>query len=87
MHLTFTPGRLDVDGTQQDVGHGHAAVDANYQADPTTVAFNPAYLADGVASVTSSQVVIELLDELRPALVHAPEQDGYLHLLMPVRLP
>jgi len=38
-------------------------------------------------SIEEALAVIELLDELRPALVHAPEQDGYLHLLMPVRLP
>ncbi len=85
--LTFTPGRLDVDVREQAVGQGHAGVDADYQADTVTIAFNPAYLADGVAGVGDAKVAIDLLDGARPALIHAPEQDGYLYLLMPVRLP
>ena len=57
------------------------------QGDTLIAAFNPAYLADGIAGVTTEEVVLELQDGLKPALIRAADQDGYLYLLMPIRLP
>jgi DNA polymerase III subunit beta len=87
VRLTFDRDRLQVDGSLQDVGKGHTEVPAKYDGDAVTVAFNPAYLADGIAGVATTEVVLEVQDGLKPALVHAAEQDGYLYLLMPVRVP
>lgn len=87
VRLTLDQGRVDLDAVQQDVGKGHAQVEAKYEADQVTIAFNADYLADGIAGVTTAEVVLEVADGLKPALVHAAEQDAYLYLIMPVRLP
>jgi DNA polymerase-3 subunit beta len=62
-------------------------VEAKYEGEGLTVAFNPAYLSDGVGAVEDNEVVIEVRDGLKPALVHGNDREGYLYLLMPVRLP
>jgi DNA polymerase III subunit beta len=87
VRLTFERDRLQVDGSLQDVGRGAAAVEAKYEGEGLTVAFNPAYLSDGVGAVEDNEVVIEVRDGLKPALVHGNDRKGYLYLLMPVRLP
>ncbi len=87
VRLTFDRDRLQVDGSLQDVGRGAAAIDAKYEGEQLTVAFNPTYLADGVAGIADSEVVIEVRDGLKPALVHGSDRRGFLYLLMPVRLP
>jgi DNA polymerase III subunit beta len=86
VRLTFERDRIQVDGSLQDVGRGAAAIDAKYEGETLSVAFNPSYLSDGVAGVGDSEVVIEVRDGLKPALVHGNDRRGFLYLLMPVRL-
>jgi DNA polymerase III subunit beta len=87
VRLTFDRDRLQVDGSLQDVGRGAASVEAKYEGEPLTVAFNPTYLSDGVGAVEDNEVVVEVQDGVKPALVHGKERQGFLYLLMPVRLP
>ncbi len=87
VRLTFDRDRLQVDGNLQDVGRGAAAVEAKYEGEPLTVAFNPTYLSDGVSGVEDNEVIVEVRDGVKPALVHGSERRGFLYLLMPVRLP
>lgn len=88
-----TPVRiaLKADGIQltvntQDVGTATEDVDAKYEGAEMTVAFNPAYLIDGVEAVTGDEVLLETLDALRPATLRGTESGDYLYLLMPVRV-
>jgi DNA polymerase III subunit beta len=87
VRLTFDRERLQVDGSLQDVGRGAAAVDAKYEGEGLTIAFNPVYLSDGVAAVDDNEAVIEVRDGLKPALIHGNDALGFMYLLMPVRLP
>jgi len=87
VRLTLERERLQVDGSLQDVGRGAAAVEAKYEGEGLTVAFNPVYLSDGVGAVEDNEVVIEVRDGLKPALIHGNDRKGFLYLLMPVRLP
>jgi DNA polymerase III subunit beta len=87
VRLTLDRDRIQVDGSLQDVGRGAASIEAKYEGEAITVAFNPAYLSDGVAGVSDSEVVLEVRDGLKPALVHGNDRRGFLYLLMPVRLP
>jgi DNA polymerase-3 subunit beta len=87
VRLSFERDRLQVDGSLQDVGRGAAAIDVKYEGEPLTIAFNPTYLGDGVSAVTDNEIVFEIRDGLKPALVHGNERHGFLYLIMPVRLP
>jgi DNA polymerase-3 subunit beta len=87
VRLTFERERVQVDGSLQDVGRGAASIDAKYEGETLTVAFNPTYLSDGVGAVEDNEVILEVRDGLKPALLHGNERHGFLYLLMPVRLP
>ena len=52
-----------------------------------TVAFNPEYLAAGVDAVAGDEVVIAVIDPMKPAVLRGAGHDEYLYLLMPVRVP
>ncbi len=69
-----------------DLGGAVEALEAGYEGDELTAAFNPTYLGDGLAAVSSDKVTIELRDGLKPALVRG-EGEEYTYLVMPVRLP
>ncbi len=70
-----------------DLGNAVEAVEATYEGQELTVAFNPGYLGDGLSAATSDKITIELRDGLKPALVRGEGQDAFTYLVMPVRLP
>ncbi len=90
---TTTPVRmaLQSDGVQltvvsQEIGQATEDVEAKYEGEMITVAFNPAYLIDGLEAVASGDVLIETIDALKPATLKADESAEFLYLIMPVRV-
>lgn len=88
-----TPVRmsLSAEGIQLSVitpdwGQATEDLDAKYEGAEMTVAFNPAYLVDGIEAVTGDEVVLSTLDSLKPATLRAVEAGDFLYLLMPVRV-
>lgn len=86
VRLELAEGGVKLMAGTQDLGEAVETVTAAYQGEPTTVAFNPGYLSDGLAAVDGTEVVLSVRDGLKPALLRAPEDDGFLYLLMPVRV-
>jgi DNA polymerase III subunit beta len=86
VRLSMRPGGVELTVVSQEVGHASEDVDADYEGEELTVAFNPSYLIDGVEAVLGDEVVLETLDATKPATVRAPDHDDYRYLLMPVRV-
>jgi DNA polymerase-3 subunit beta len=87
IRLAMGPNGLDLTAIAQDVGNASESLDAHHAGAEMTVAFNPDYLSSGVDAVLGDEVVIETLDALKPAVVRAPDQEEFMYLLMPVRVP
>lgn len=77
---------LSLSATTQDVGD--ASEDLMVKAEGTSVeiAFNHAFLMDGLSSASSETVRLEIQSALKPGLIRSVEDEGFLYLLMPVRL-
>ena len=69
-----------------DLGGAVEAVEATYEGEDLTAAFNPQYLGDGLAGVVGDRVEIEFRDGLKPAVLRG-EGGEFTYLVMPVRLP
>jgi DNA polymerase-3 subunit beta len=69
-----------------DLGQATEEVDAKYEGNEMTIAFNPNYLIEGVEAVEGDEVTLEALDGTKPATLRATEASDYLYLLMPVRV-
>ncbi len=70
-----------------DLGGAVEAVEASYQGEELTAAFNPHYFGDGLQGVTGERATVELRDGLKPALIRGEGDDAFTYLVMPVRLP
>jgi DNA polymerase-3 subunit beta len=70
----------------QELGQATEDVDAKFEGTEMTVAFNPAYLVDGVEAIAGDEISLETIDALRPAVIRPAEGGDYLYLLMPVRV-
>ena len=78
-------GGLELSVTQQDVGTSTGHLDAKYEGNDLTIAFNPQFLIDGIDAIEGDEVALETKDNLKPATLRSAEGGDYVYLLMPVR--
>lgn len=77
---------LEISAHTPDVGEGQEVLDANFDGESLVIAFNPQFLYDGVSAVRSEEVVVQVGDGLKPAIIQAKGDSTFTYLLMPVRL-
>jgi DNA polymerase-3 subunit beta len=87
IRLQMSADGLRLTAITQDVGNAVEELDATYQGNDLTVAFNPDYFASGVEAVGSDELTLSTFDALKPAVMRGVGRDDYLYLLMPVRIP
>lgn len=87
LRLVMSPEGLEIVAITQDVGEGHESVDATYSGEELTIAFNPAFLVDGLDIAPGQEVTLHTIDSLKPAVLRVSDNDNFLYLLMPVRVP
>lgn len=85
IRLAMGPGGLELSATAQDVGQSYEPVEAKFEGTEVTVAFNARFLLDGVEAAGASEITIETIDPLKPAVLRGGDAD-FLYLLMPVRI-
>jgi len=86
VRLSMRSGGVDLTVVSQEVGDAAESVDADFDGEELTVAFNPTYLIDGVEAVSGDEVLLETVDATKPATVRSAERTDYRYLLMPVRV-
>jgi DNA polymerase-3 subunit beta len=86
VRLEFNALGVKLSSSSPDVGQAVEAVEARYEGEDLTAAFNPSYLADGLAAATGESVRLEVRDGLKPGIVRG-DSDEFTYLVMPVRLP
>ena len=86
VRLTMKDRNLEIRTQSHDTGDVEDNVDADYNGDEMTIAFNPGFLIDGVEAVSGDEVVLEMSDSVRAAMVHGVEDLRFRYLLMPVRV-
>ncbi|MBA0124039.1 DNA polymerase III subunit beta [Haloechinothrix sp. YIM 98757] len=92
VRMEFGDETLRLSAGGDDEGSAEEELAVEYEGEPVTIAFNPGYLTDGLAALSSDRVELTFTTPNRPALIKPADSDGtvipgYLYLLMPVRLP
>jgi DNA polymerase-3 subunit beta len=85
LRMRFNEGELTVSAQTQDVGEATETLAVDWTGDPLEIGFNPEFLREGVESVTSDQLELNLISPLRPAVIKG-EGDDFRYLIMPIRL-
>jgi DNA polymerase-3 subunit beta len=86
VRLSMRTGGVDLTVVSQEVGDASETVDADFDGEELTIAFNPTYLIDGVEAVAGDEVLLETVDATKPATVRSAEEANFHYLLMPVRV-
>ena len=88
VRLDIADDRITIHAGTADDATAHETLDATTTGAPVTVAFNPTFLADGLAAIGAQQTRIRLTLPTKPAILRAADADDHAltYLLMPVRL-
>jgi DNA polymerase-3 subunit beta len=85
LRLRFAEGELTVSAQTQDVGESRETLPAAFAGEPLEIGFNAEFLRDGVESIVGDDLVLKLINPLRPGLIQGPDDD-FWYLIMPIRL-
>jgi DNA polymerase III subunit beta len=86
VRLTMREKNVEIRTQSHDAGDVEDDVDADFQGEEMTIAFNPNFLIDGIEAVPGDEVMLEMSDSVRPAMVHGVDDSRFRYLLMPVRV-
>lgn len=86
IRLNMRADTLELVAVTQDVGQAQEVLDASYNGDELTVAFNPDYLIDGIEVTPGDEITLQTVDPLKPAVMRGADSADFLYLLMPVRV-
>ncbi|MGI9579025.1 MAG: DNA polymerase III subunit beta [Microthrixaceae bacterium] len=86
VRLNMRPDLLELRTVNTDLGEAVEELDAKYDGEELTVAFNPEYLLQGLEVTAGDEVSIESTDPSRPATLRSIDSPNFLYLLMPVRV-
>ncbi len=85
LRLRLAEGELTVSAQTQDVGEARESLPAAHSGDAFEIGFNADYLRDGIESVDGDDVVLKLINPLRPGLIQGSDE-SFRYLIMPIRL-
>jgi DNA polymerase-3 subunit beta len=87
IRMDFSAGKIALSANNPDLGEAVEEIDAEYKGKPISVGFNARYLLDVLAVLNGEgDIDIELKDELSPSIIRKNGDEGFLYVLMPMRL-
>lgn len=86
LRLAFSEGELTVSSQTQDVGEARESLPVPFHGEPFEIGFNPEYLRDGLDAIDADEVLLRLTSPIRPGLLQTNDDQGFLYLIMPIRL-
>lgn len=84
--MQFKPGLLEVSSSNPELGDAREELDIDYQGTELAVGFNARYLLDVLQVQDVSRIRMVFKDQLSPCLLCSENPDGFLAVVMPMRL-
>lgn len=77
---------VQISAASQDVGSAQEIISCAIEGEDVEIAFNYAYVLDGLGSIATAEVYLEVQSALKPGIFRALEPENFLYLVMPVRI-
>jgi DNA polymerase-3 subunit beta len=84
--LALRKGEIQISSNHPEIGEAQEALSAEYQGEDLEVGFNVRYLQDVASAVNGAEIRMLFMDALSPSRIEDPQDDGFLAIIMPMRL-
>ena len=86
VRIAFSRDGAELTVLTAEAGRAVERVEGSFSGDELSVAFNPAYLLDGIDALRAETVLLQVIDGAKPATICGQGEEDYRYLLMPVRV-
>ena len=86
ININIEDQTLSLSATTQDVGDASEDLMVKAEGNDVEIAFNHAFLMDGLSSAPAETLRLEVQSSLKPGVLRTVGDEGFLYLLMPVRV-
>ncbi|HBK79560.1 MAG TPA: DNA polymerase III subunit beta [Nitrospinae bacterium] len=84
--FVFTPGQLILTTNGSDAGEAEEILESDYSGEELTIGFNARYCLDVLGILEDQSICFELKDSLSPGIFKPKEGEGYIYVIMPMRV-
>ena len=86
VQLTFSDNTLELMAEDPEFGDAQEALPIEYRGARLAVGFNARYVLDVLALIPEQGILFELSDDLSPGIIRPLEENGFLGIVMPMRI-
>ena len=80
------PGLMEISSSNPELGEAREELEIDYTGEPLTSRFNARYMIDVLSVLEDAGVELLFKDELSPAIMRPADAEGFLSVVMPMRL-
>ena len=84
--IELSSGKMTASMNIKEVGSSSEEFEISYGEENIDIAFNPVYFIDGVSMIEGENLLFSIEESLKPVLIRHVSEEGYLYLLMPLRI-
>jgi len=77
--------KINLFSQNPDLGEHHGHLNAKVEGKICEISFNYRFLLDGLSSIKTSEVVVELTSTDKPGVLKPKGDDSYIYLVMPIK--
>lgn len=77
---------LEMVSVNPDLGNAEEKVEIKYEGNQIEMGFNPQYFIDALQPMDSDIIYLDIKDQASPCLITGDQDDGFLGLIMPMRV-
>lgn len=77
---------MELFSTNPDLGEAHESIQVKYNYERMETGFNPRYFIDTLQAMESDMISLSFLDGLKPCVIRGEVDEGFVGLMMPMRL-
>ena len=82
----LSKGKLELSSNNPDVGEAREEIGVDYKNDGLEIGFNATYMMEALGVIGGDEIVLELKDRESPAMLKSAIPNGYVYVIMPMRI-
>lgn len=86
VRMTIRKDALDLVSVNPDLGEAEEKIPIEYSGEGLEAGFNPRYFIDAAQAMKSDVIHLEFIDDSKPCVIKGDEDEGFIGLIMPMRV-
>jgi len=86
VRFSLTSGTLELSSSSPEIGEAKEALAVDYEGDEVAIGFNARYVMDVLEVIDTEKVLFKLKGQLESGVITPVENDGYVYVIMPMRI-